>query len=116
MDGNLFRESHPGQFGEVDVAFCDEPSVRQEQPGSSARSELGSRLTLDPSASNLRLTSRSGGPRGSSPRGSPMRRQPGSGSRRLAAIGVLSLCALVSIVGAAQVRKSFDVSKPAPDL
>src|SRR3954469_21798502 len=45
-----------------------------------------------------------------------MRWQPGSGSRRLAAIGVLSFCALVSIVGAAQVRKVFDTAKPAPDL
>jgi acetyl esterase/lipase len=43
-----------------------------------------------------------------------MRWQPGS--RRLAAIGALSLCALVSIVGAAQVRKTFDSGKPAPDL
>jgi acetyl esterase len=47
-----------------------------------------------------------------------MRWQPGtgSGSRRLAAIGVLCFCALVSMVGAAQVRKVFGTSKPAPDL
>jgi acetyl esterase len=38
------------------------------------------------------------------------------GSRRLAAIGALSLCALVSIVGAAQVRKTFVSGKPEPDL
>ena len=42
-----------------------------------------------------------------------MRLQPRS--RRLAAIAVLSFSALVSLVGAAQVRKAFDTGKPAPD-
>src|SRR6478609_3895701 len=37
-------------------------------------------------------------------------------SRRLAVLGVLGLLTLISIEGAAQVRKHLDPNKPRPDL